>query len=110
MRAQNKQNLTVSSVRMKYPENSPYNSGKNKEFKPNQNRKEMIINAKKAEFQGQLMASSVRFTHDANNNRLGYNNAAGGGGDKDMIYNVRSQPKQSSWAEIQDKASKNHLT
>lgn len=79
---------------MKYPENSPYNSGKNaKEFKPNQNRKEMIINAKKAEFQGQLMASSVKFNHDEKSNRLSYNNSMGGGGEKDLIYNVRNVQK-----------------
>ena len=45
------QNLTTSSVKIKFPENSPYNVNvKAKEFKPNQNRKEMILNAKKADF------------------------------------------------------------
>jgi len=40
----------TSSVSMKFPENSPYNSGKAMKFKPNQNRKEMILAAKKADF------------------------------------------------------------
>ena len=36
---------------MKFPENSPYNNGgKDLAFKPNQNRKEIILNAKKADF------------------------------------------------------------
>ena len=46
----NKQVLTASSVKMTFPQNSPYNSGKDRNFKPNQNRKETILNAKKAEF------------------------------------------------------------
>ena len=49
-RKRNQQTLQTSSVNMKFPANSPYNSGKGVQFKPNQNRKEMIINAKKAEF------------------------------------------------------------
>ena len=40
----------TSSVGLKFPQNSPYNSGKARAFKPNQNRKEMILNAKKADF------------------------------------------------------------
>ena len=70
----------------------------------------MIINAKKAEFQGQLMNSSVRFTLDDKNNRVSYNNNAGGGGEKDLIYNIKTAKKEPLWAEAHDKASKNHLT
>ena len=84
--------LNTSSVKMKFPENSPYNANvKAKEFKPNQNRKEMIINAKKADFQGYLMNSSVKFTLDEKNNKMGYNNNAGGGGEKDLIYNIKAR-------------------
>ena len=50
IRKQNQQKLMNSSVQMKFPENSPYNIGRVKEFKPNQNRKEMILGAKKADF------------------------------------------------------------
>ena len=35
LRKQNKQKLMNSSVQMKFPENSPYNIGRVKEFKPN---------------------------------------------------------------------------
>ena len=50
-RKQNAATIANSSVKMKFPENSPYNQGKSqKEFKPNQNRKELLVNAKKAEF------------------------------------------------------------
>ena len=91
LRKQNQQKLMNSSVQMKFPENSPYNVGRIKEFKPNQNRKEMILGAKKADFQGQLMNSSVRFTFDEKNNKVGYNNNAGGGGERDLIYNIQSK-------------------
>jgi hypothetical protein len=70
----------------------------------------MIINAKKAEFQGQLMNSSLKFNHDDRANRVTYNNAAGGGGDKDLIYKVSSAKPTPLDAQINDKASKNHLT
>ena len=63
-RAANKQIADKSSVKMKFPENSPYSAGKGANFKPNQNRKEAIIGAKKAEFQAELMKSSVKFTFD----------------------------------------------
>jgi len=47
----NQANLTTSSVKIKFPENSPgSNTSKDLAFKPNQNRKETIINAKKADF------------------------------------------------------------
>lgn len=95
---------------MKFPVNSPYNSGKGIQFKPNQNRKEMIINAKKAEFQGQLLNSSLKFNHDSKSNSMAYNNSAGGGGDKDLIYNIKAERPTALDAEITDKASKNHLT
>ena len=50
-RKQNAATIANSSVKMKFPENSPYNVGKSqKEFKPTQNRKELLHNAKKAEF------------------------------------------------------------
>ena len=110
-RKQNMQNLTTSSVSMKFPENSPYNACRLKEqFKPNQNRKEMILNAKKADFQGQLLNSSVKFTFDERNNRMTYNNNAGGGGEKDLIYNVKPTKREATWAENQDKETKGHLT
>ena len=48
----------------------------------------MILSAKKAEFQGQLIDSSIKFSMDERNNRVAYNNNAGGGGEKDLIYNV----------------------
>ena len=70
----------------------------------------MILNAKKADFQGQLMNSSVKFTFDERNNRVAYNNNAGGGGEKDLIYNVKAAKREATWAENQDKLSKNHLT
>ena len=100
----------TSSVNMKFPENSAYNSGKPRAFKPNQNRKEMIINAKKADFQGSLLDSSIKFTMDERNNRVAYNNNAGGGGDKDLIYNIQAKKTEATWAENNDKVSKNHLT
>ena len=78
----------TSSVNMKFPSNSPYNAGKPGGFKPNQNRKDMIISAKKADFQGQLLDSSIKMTLDERNNRMTYNNNAGGGGDSDLIYNI----------------------
>ena len=100
-----------SSVKMKFPENSPYNANnRDLKFKPNQNRKEMILNAKKADFQGYLLNSSVKFTMDQRNNKMSYNNSAGGGGEKDMIYNLKSRKPDRPWAEQEDKASKNHLT
>jgi len=104
--------LHNSNVKMNFPANSPYhaNSSKTKEHKPNANRKEMIINAKKADFQGQLKNSSVKFTFDEKNNKMAYNNNAGGGGNSDLIYNVKATKKDEIWAEQQDKASKNHLT
>ena len=69
-----------------------------------------MMGAKKAEFQGQLMNSSLKFNMDAKNNKMTYNNNAGGGGDKDLIYNVKMAKPEQSMAEKQDKASKNHLT
>jgi len=104
--------LHNSNIKMKFPDNSPYhaNSGKTKEHKVNANRKEMMINAKKADFQGQLKNSSVKFTFDEKNNKMSYNNNAGGGGNSDLIYNMKANRKQDTWAELQDKASKNHLT
>lgn len=56
------------------------------------------------------MNSSVRFTLDEKNNRMSYNNNAGGGGEKDLIYNIKSAKKEPLWAEAHDKESKNHLT
>ena len=90
-RQANQEFLMTSSVSMKFPETSSYYSSKIKEFKPNQNRKEMILNAKKAEFQGQLIDSSIKFSRDERNNKVTYNNNAGGGGDKDLIYNISSK-------------------
>jgi len=50
-RKANAATIANSSVKMKFPENSPYCQGKSqKEFKPTQNRKELLVNAKKAEF------------------------------------------------------------
>ena len=71
-----------------------------------------MSNAKKAEFQGQLRNSSVRFTHDANNNRVSYNNCAGGGSDQDLVYNIKSESAKPgvAQAEVFDKESKNYLT
>ena len=109
-RKANQEVLMTSSVSMKFPESSSYYSSKIKEFKPNQNRKEMILNAKKAEFQGQLIDSSIKFSMDERNNRVAYNNNAGGGGDKDLIYNVKSNKQEPTWVESNDKNSKNHLT
>jgi len=110
-RKQNKESMSQSHVKMKFPENSPYNSGKaNTEFKPNQNRKELLINAKRAEFQGQLRNSSLKFTLDEKNNLVSYNNCAGGGGKDDMIYSVKSSKPEPLAAELFDKQSKNHLT
>jgi len=40
---------------------------------------------------------------------MSYNNCAGGGADKDLIYNVKSAKPQMSQAEAFDKQSKNHL-
>ena len=110
VRKQNQEILMTSSVNMKFPENSAYNAGKPVEFKPTQNRKEMILSAKKADFQGQLLDSSVKFTLDERNNRMAYNNNAGGGGDKDLIYNIKANQVDATWAENNDKVSKNHLT
>ena len=45
------------------------------------------------------MNSSVKFTFDEKNNKLGYNNNAGGGGDRDLIYNIQSKKQDMSWAE-----------
>lgn len=108
----NKQVLTTSSVKMKFPENSPYNAGKGQGFKPNQNRKEAILNAKKAEFQSDLMKSSFRFTFDERNRNVQYNNNAGGGGEKDQVFSMTNEAtrKESTWAELHDKESKNYLT
>ena len=47
---------------------------------------------------------------DERNNRVAYNNNAGGGGDKDLIYNVKENRIDATWAETNDKTSKNHLT
>lgn len=109
----NKQIADKSSVKMKFPENSPYNSAsKGHTFKPNQNRKEAIIGAKKAEFQAELLKSSFKFTFDERMKALQYNNNAGGGGDKDMIYQMKAEAtkKEQPWAEVHDKESKNYLT
>lgn len=107
-----KQTLTVSSVQMKFPRDNYAENNKAAAFKPNANRKELIEGAPKADFQGQLMASSVKFTCDERNNRVNYNNSAGGGGDRDMIYNLPAEAcrKDTAWAEIHDKESKNYLT
>ena len=72
----------------------------------------MILSAKKADFQGQLLNSSIKMTFDERNNEVGYNNNAGGGGDRDLIYNLKANKfqKEATWAEVQDKTSKNHLT
>ena len=109
-RKANQEVLMTSSVSMKFPESSPYNSGKITEFKPNQTRKEMILAAKKAEFQGQLIDSSIKFSMDERNNRVAYNNNAGGGGEKDLIYNVKANKQEMTWVENNDKGNKNHLT
>ena len=89
---------------MKFPENSPYNSGKGKEFKPNQNRKEMILNAKKAEFQSQLMGSSFRFTMDGKSPVDNREKA------REYIKPSEMQKQQRTWAETMNKESKNYLT
>mmetsp|Transcript_29491 Transcript_29491/g.39230 ORF Transcript_29491/g.39230 Transcript_29491/m.39230 type:complete len:228 (+) Transcript_29491:644-1327(+) len=110
-RKQNAATLQTSSVKMKFPENSAYNNGKSQsDFKPNQNKKELLSSAKKADFQGQLLNSSVRFTLDENNNRLTYNNCAGGSADKDLVYNIKASRPAPVYAESFDKQSKNHLT
>ena len=63
----------------------------------------MIVNAKKAEFQGQLKNSSLRFNLDTKNNKLTYNNNISGGvGDpKELVYNTNASAliKKTSWAE-----------
>jgi len=41
---------------------------------------------------------------------MAYNNSAGGGGDKDLIYNIKAERPTALDAQINDKASKNHLT
>ena len=51
----------------------------------------MILAAKKADFQGQLVDSSIKFSLDERNNRMAYNNNAGGGGDQDLIYNMKAK-------------------
>ena len=40
---------------------------------------------------------------------MSYNNCAGGGADKDLIYNIKSAKPEMSQAEAFDKQSKNHL-
>lgn len=40
---------------------------------------------------------------------MSYNNCAGGGADKDLIYNIKSAKPEMSQAEAFDKQSKNYL-
>jgi len=35
--------------------------------------------------------SSLKFNHDTKSNNMSYNNSAGGGGDKDLIYNIKAE-------------------
>ena len=95
---------------MKFPQNSPYNSGKSQaNFKVNQNRNELLMGARKADFQSQLLNSSLRFTLDERNNKMSYNNRAGGT-EADMIYNIKHAKPSMPQAEAFDKQSKSHLT
>ena len=102
-RKHNEQHLRTSSIKMKFPENSPYNSSKGKEFKPNQNRKDMILNAKKAEFQSQLMGSSFKFTLDGKGH-MDREKA------KEVIKPENMVKHGRTWAEEKNKESKNYLT
>ena len=47
---------------------------------------------------------------DERNNRVSYNNKAGGQDDKDLIYNIKAERPNACQAEAFDKQSKNHLT
>jgi hypothetical protein len=39
-----------------------------------------------------------------------YNNCAGGGGEKDLIYNMKPEGKGTTWAQLSDKEPKFYLT
>ena len=70
---------------------------------------------KKADFQGQLLDSSVKFNMDKKAQQMKYaNNASGGHGESDMVYNVKADRvdslRQTSWVEMNDKQNKTHLT
>jgi len=46
------------------------------------------------------MNSSIKFTNDERNNKVGYNNSVGGGdAEKDLIIKVQSNKLDASWAE-----------
>ena len=62
----------------------------------------MIKSGKKADFQGQLIDSSIRFNRDQKSMEMRYaNSASGGHGDNDMVYNVKANRvdslKQTNW-------------
>ena len=100
---------------MKFPKNSPYLGTEKVQFKPNHQNTELLKKGKKADFQGQLIDSSIRFNMDKKASQLGYaNKASAGGNEQDMVYNVKSDRvddlNSRPWAEKADKESKNHLT
>ena len=96
---------------MKLPENSPYIGTQKKEFKPNHNNADLIKSGKKADFQGQLIDSSIKFNMDKTSMKMKYaNSASGGNGDNDMVYNVKANHvdslKQANWVQTSDNTPK----
>ena len=87
----NAEKYNGSSLNIKNPKGSPYIGTEKKEFKPNHNNTDLMKSGKKADFQGQLLDSSVKFNLDKKAMQMKYaNNASGGHGESDMVYNVKA--------------------
>ena len=96
---------------MKFPENSPYNKINSQAFKPNDCQPN---GGKKAEFQGHLIDSSVKFTLDPRNNKFNYNSSpCGKGGDQDYVQKVdvgNLKLNKGEENKAKDRSIKTHLT
>ena len=60
----NAEKYNGSNLQIQNPQNSPYIGTEKKQFKPNHNNSDLLRSGKKADFQGQLVDSSIRFNHD----------------------------------------------
>ena len=79
----NRDKVEKGNFSMKFPENSPYNTGKKAAFKPNEMQP---LGGKKSDFQGHLLETSFKHSRDPRNNKFNYNSSPSGAkGDQDFI-------------------------
>ena len=70
----NQDKLEQTHFTMKFPENSPYNTGKHYGGdKPNANLSDKLKNAKRADFCSHLTDTSIKFSRDPRNYKFDHN-------------------------------------